>query len=523
MQEKHNAHSNNKITRNAGTVAFFTAISRLAGLARDVVVVHLFGASRITDIFYIAFTIPNVMRRLVAEGALTVSFVPVYTDVLHQEGRREAKDFFRVTLGALILVLLAMVGLGLIFAKPLVLMLASGLADEPVMLDSATLMTRQLFPYLFFISLVALCMGVLNAHQKFATPAAAPILLNLSMISCMALFYEKLGIEALVLGVVVGGVIQLLLQLPSLRQLNLLVYPKFNFSNEPLRKLGKLLLPAVFGIGVYQLNIVVLRQLGSYLPAGQITHYYNADRLMQLALGIFAISIATAALPSLSSLKVKKDYKGLVEAWVFTTRLTNFITIPAALGLAGCAFPIVCVLYFHGAYTADDVLLTANAAMGFAPGLVAIAIMRTTVQVFYSLEDMKTPVYVGAATVVINLFLGILLLRYEVFGLAISFSIACAIQCVMLYALLTRKLRLLAHAVNHVSLLWSMLWQLGTAILAVSAARWTFSYADFYEGPSLANVSVLFVGIMVAVLIYFALAYVMKSEELKAIVRAFKK
>lgn len=507
--------SDRKIVKRAGVVAFYTMLSRIAGLARDLVIVNLFGASGVTDAFFIAFTIPNMMRRFVAEGALTVAFVPVYTDVMVQQDKNAAREFFRATLGALLILLVILVMLGMLFAKPLVLAFASGFSDEPEKLALATDLTRWLFPYVFFISLVALCMGALNANKRFAAPAAAPIFLNLSMIACTLGLYSHFdqSIYALAVGVLLGGVIQLLLQVPAMRGIGLIVSPTMKWNTEPLKRLVRILIPALFGVAVYQLNLMVLRQLGSYLPAGQITHYYNADRLMQLALGVFAISIATAALPSMSKQRVHKNLDALSDTWFYTTRLTNFITIPAAIGLIGIAGPIASVLYFHGAYTQIDVDFTAMAAVGFAPGLVAIALTRTTVQAFYAFEDMKTPVYVGVATVIVNLFLGIALLNLEVFGLALTLSISSTLQAIALIFLLRKRLHLRVR-----ELMKSMFIQAILGLIAVAAACWTLSGGSWSLGPSLQNIALLGLGMAVAMLIYFAGAFVLRFDEFRSLI-----
>lgn len=519
MESKNSDGTNQKITKRAGVVAFYTMLSRIAGLARDLVVVNLFGASGITDAFFIAFTIPNMMRRFVAEGALTVAFVPVYTDVLVQDGRKAAREFFKATLGALLLLLFFLVAAGMYFSEPLVLAFASGFSDEPDKLALATNLTRSLFPYVFFISLVALCMGALNANKRFAAPAAAPIFLNLSMIGCtwgLYSYFEQ-PIFGLAVGVLLGGVIQLLLQIPSMREIGLLTTPSSNWDSAPLKRLVRILIPALFGVAVYQLNLIVLRQLASYLPAGQITHYYNADRLMQLALGVFAISIATAALPSMSEQRVRKDLKALSETWFYTTRLTNFITIPAALGLIGIAGPIASVLYFHGAYTQADVNYTAMAAVGFAPGLVAIALTRTTVQAFYAFEDMKTPVYVGIGTVIVNLGLGISLLHLEVFGLALTLSVSSIFQAIVLIVLLKNRLKLSVGTLAK-----SMGIQLVLGLISVAAAWWTLNGGSWELGPTPQNCALLMLGVSVAVVFYFSSAWALGLDELRTVKNKIK-
>lgn len=498
-----------QLTKHAGVVAFFTTLSRIAGLARDMVTAHLFGANATMDAFNIAFTIPNTLRRFVAEGALTVAFIPVYTEVMRQEGADKAKRFYQSVLGLLLITLVILVILGVLGASGLVYAFASGFAERPDQMEIAVSLTRWMFVYVFFISLVALSMGALNSHKHFTTPAASPILLNIAMIGCAYSLhgYFKHPIYALAIGVVLGGVLQLAVQLPTLARYGLLLKPSFKFHTEPVRKLLRILFPSVFGVAIYQINLMILRQLGSYLPAGQITCYSTADRLMQLALGIFAISIATATLPAMS--EQTDDYKKLIQTWSFSTRLTNFITFPAAVGLCVIGLPIVSVLFFHGAYDWEATKLTAYATIAFAPGLITVAFSRTTVQAFYALQDMRTPVWIAAFILVINLALGLVLMRYQVVGLALSLTLSSFIQTFLLLYFLRRKIGRLGAR----SMLKSMLQQATIAGLMGFIAYWISSFGDWSKGPSLHNALLLGASLGISMLFYGAVNLGLKSEE----------
>ncbi len=501
----------NRITKSAGVVAFFTMLSRFAGLARDMVTFHFFGANATTDAFFVAFTIPNILRRFVAEGALTVAFIPVYSEVRRNEGDKAALQFYAAVLGLLLVTLALLVLGGVTFASYLVYAFASGFAEHPEQMQIATWLTRFMFPYVFFISLVALCMGVLNSHRHFAVPAASPILLNLAMIGCTYGLISRFSepIWALAIGVILGGILQLLIQIPALYRYGLLVLPSFQWNTKPVKKLVRIMFPALFGIAVYQLNLIILRQLGSYLPAGQISYYYNADRLMQLALGIFSISIATAALPMMSEQTAQGDRAGLMRTWLFSTKLTNFITIPAAWGLMLIGIPIVSTLYLHGQYHWADVQLTAYATMAFAPGLISIAVSRTAIQVFFALEDLRTSVITGAVTVVVNLILGILLLRFEVVGLAWSLTLSSWFQTIILVIWL--KLRMGKLGLR--SLLSSMMKQTCLAAFSTVTAWLICLNADWSLGPTLWNVGMLVLAIGSAMFLYAFGAILLKYEE----------
>lgn len=500
-----------KIAGHAGVVAFFTTLSRIAGLVRDQVTLHVFGATATTDAFFVAFTIPNTLRRFVAEGALTISFIPVYSDVRRHEGEDEAKKFYASTLGLLLIVLTVLVILGIIFASSMVYAFASGFAQHPAQMAMATWLTQLMYPYIFFISLVALYMGVLNSHHHFAVPAASPILLNVAMVVCTLGFhsYFEEPILALALGVLIGGVLQLIVQFPVLYRYGLLIRPSFQFNTKPIRKLLHVLFPSVFGIAVYQINLLISRQLGSYLPAGQISYYYTADRLMQFALGIFAFSIATAALPAMSEQTSTGDIKGLVKTWGFSTRLTNFITVPAAFGLMAIGVPIVSVLYLHGQYNWHDVQVTAWATIAFAPGLIFVAMSRTTVQAFYAMKDMRTPVMVAIVCVIVNLICGIALLKYEVVGLAWSLTISSFVQTIMLIVWLRLKVGFLGAR----SLLISLIQQCIFSSLIAGIAWWICLSVDWSQSVNLYNVFVLFLAIIVAICLYVSVALLFKIEE----------
>lgn len=509
-----------QLTKHAGVVAFFTTLSRIAGLSRDMVTAHLFGANATMDAFNIAFTIPNTLRRFVAEGALTVAFIPVYTELRSQEGLESAKNFYRSVLGLLFITLSILVILGILGATGLVYAFASGFANRPDQMELAISLTRWMFVYVFFISLVALSMGVLNSHKHFATPAASPILLNLAMIGCAYGLYHyfKLPIYALAMGVILGGILQLAAQLPTLYRYGLLLRPSFKLNTKPIKKLLRILFPSVFGIAIYQINLMVLRQLGSYLPEGQITCYSTADRLMQLALGIFAISIATATLPAMSEQTASElnSHHKLIQTWSFSTRLTNFITFPAAFGLTVIGLPIVSVLFFHGAYDWEATQLTAHATIAFAPGLISVAFSRTTVQAFYALQDMKTPVWIAAFILVINLGLGLALMRYEVIGLALSLTLSSFVQTILLVYFLRRKIGLLGGKI----MLRSMLEQFFCSAIMAAFAYAICSFGNWADGPSLKNILLLAASLSAAIFCYAGIHLLFKSEEAHLIKQA---
>lgn len=509
------------IVRAAFVVGGLTLASRVAALVRDLAISHVFGATRLTDVFFMAFTIPNVLRRLVAEGGTTVAFIPVYTQVREKEGDETARRFLAATFGLALVGVLVMTILGILGAPALVWAFASGFADEPEAFALGVELTRWLFPYVYFISLVAIAMGALNAHGHFAAPAAAPVLLNAAMVGSMLLLrgvFEQ-PIYVLVVGVLVGGVLQLLAQLPALRAHGLLVVPSFDWKMPAVRRLLKVLAPALFGLGVYQVNILVLRQLASYLPEGHMTYYYNADRLTQFAFGVFGVAIATAALPTMSQHAARGEHEQLLSTWRQSVRLTNFVIIPSAAGLATIALPIVAVLYRHGAFTWADVEQTALATAAFCPWLVATSAVRSTTQVFYALEDLKTPVKVSAFTVVLTLAFGLALLGLGVAGLCLALSLASFVQLVVMTILLRKRVGRL----GLVELARVSFRQAGLTAVAVLGAWLVSQLGVWEEGPSALNVVVLFGSIGVAIAVYALGAFGLRMEEATAVVNKLRR
>ena len=313
------------LLRNAGVVTVFTLLSRILGAARDLVIAHFFGAGLATDAFVQAFTIPNVFRRLTAEGAITQAFIPLYTEIREKEGPAAAGLFASRSLGLALICVSGLTGLGMVFAPELVYLFAAGFKDNPGKFQLTVDLTRMMFPYLLLVTLVAWAMGVLNARSRFAAPAAAPMLLNLGIIgSAIAISpFLETPIHGIAIGVLLGGFLQVLLQVPSLRGIRQSLKPACFRHDPEIIRLLKLLGPTVFGAGVYQINIVVLRNLASFLPEGQVTHYYNSSRLTELALGVFLFGIVSAALPELSRHTALKDWERMRRTLHFSMANTH--------------------------------------------------------------------------------------------------------------------------------------------------------------------------------------------------------
>jgi putative peptidoglycan lipid II flippase len=394
-----------KLTRAAGVVGSFTLLSRVSGLLRDVVIGFLFGAQGAADAYFVAFRIPNLLRRLTAEGALTIAFIPVFTNYMAKEGRAEAIRVTQIVFTFLAIFLALITLLGIVFARPLTGFFAPGFVQEPEKFQMAVSLTRWMFPYIFFVSLVALAMGVLNALRHFMAPAVSPVLFNLCNIFCAILFYPLLEepILGLAFGVLIGGAAQLLFQIPYLMKQGIHLRFNFNFRHPGLGRLLYLMGPAAFGAAVYQINVLVSTMLASFLPSGSVSYLYYADRFLEFPVGIFAIALGTAALPSFSALVVAGNVKELRATLAYALRIVNFICLPATAGLAVLAVPLFAIFFQRGAFDAAATLNSAQALIFFSFGLWSISGTKLVAPVFYAMEDTKTPVFVGIIAFMVNL------------------------------------------------------------------------------------------------------------------------
>ena len=438
-------HENTRVTMAAGTVGSATLLSRVFGYLRDMVFAGVFGAGPMADAFIAAFRIPNLLRRLFGEGSLGISFIPVFAETLQREGAEEAFCLARSMFRLLSVILVAAAALGILAAPLVTRLVAYGFTRSPEQFALTVSLTRIMFPYIFFIGLVALSMGVLNVLGHFAAPALAPVLLNLAMIGSMllAVFWSPdpiVRVTALAVGVLVGGGLQLALQLPFLARRGVRLRRKTPIGHPGLKKIGRLFLPATFGAAVFQVNTLVVNLLASFLPAGSISYLYFADRLVQFPLGIFGISTATAVLPSLSRLAAAGDRDALKQTFGFAMRLVFFICVPAMVGLAVLREPIVALLFQRGQFGADATLLTARALLYYACGLWAFSAVRIVAAVFYALQDARTPVKIALVSIAANLLLGWLLMKpMQHAGLALALTASSALNlCLLLAALRSR-------------------------------------------------------------------------------------
>jgi len=430
------------LVRSAGVVAFFTLLSRILGLVRDMVVAYAFGSGAHADAFFVAFRIPNLLRRLVAEGALTASFLPVYTDTLENRSPEEAQRVVRITF-SLLSVCVALISLaGVVFSPWVIQVFAPGFRADPDKFHLAVSLNRIVFPYLFFISLVALCMGILNAQGHFAAPAASPVLLNVAMIAGALGFSRWFDppIYGLAVGVLAGGFLQLLLQVPPMAARRVRFGFLFTLRDPAVNQIGRLFLPAAFGAAVYQLNTLVSTIFASFLPEGSVSYLWYAGRLLEFPLGVFGMALAIAAFPRLSQESSRGDAERFRQILEESLRMVTFVMVPATIGLVVLSKPIVQVLFQRGEFDSATTVGTTKALVWYCVGMWPIAASRILVSAFYSLQDTATPVRLSVVSFAANVAFSLVLMGpMGHAGLALANSLAAAVNVAQLLSRLRSR------------------------------------------------------------------------------------
>lgn len=430
---------NHEIVKNLSVVSFFTFISRILGLARDVCIAYFFGAGIATDAFFVAFRIPNLFRRLLGEGGLSASFIPVYSDNLVNKKPEDSSDLLETVFTVLFLALLFLAIIGVVLSFAFVAVTAPGFIGKPLEFRLTVYLTKIMFPYIFLVGLTAFFAGILNVHKSYAPGAMYPIILNVMLI-VSAVFLRTLfknGIYALALGVIIGGVLQVFSQLFFLKKKKIKLRFRLNLKNKDARDVFRLLSPSLIGMAVIQLNLLFDTLLASFLPKGSISYLYYGDRLYQFPLGVFAIALQTAIFPTLSASFAKGAMEEIDGAFNFSSSLMFYIIIPSSIGLAILRGPLVDLIYRHGIFNGYDAQKTAYVLLFFIFGLWASALLKTVIPVFYSARDTKTPVNAAIYSLILNISLAVALMRYMgVYGLALASSISLIFN----YLFLLRKL-----------------------------------------------------------------------------------
>ncbi|HUF71468.1 MAG TPA: murein biosynthesis integral membrane protein MurJ [Gammaproteobacteria bacterium] len=397
------------LIRSTSAVGSMTLLSRISGLAREIVFARLFGAGPFMDAFFFAFKLPNLLRRFFAEGAFSQAFVPVIAEFRATRSAEEARELVARVSGTLALTLFVVSLAGVVAAPVLVLIFGTGFATGDGPVELATQMLRFTFPYIFFISLTAMAGAVLNTWGRFAVPAFTPVLLNLVLIAAAIWLAPRLGEPtlALAVGVFVAGLVQLLFQLPFLISAGLLPRPRLGFAHEGVRRILKLMLPIIFGSSVAQINILFDTWIATFLAAGSISWLYYSDRLVEFPLGVFGIAIATVILPTLSSHHARESRESFSATIDWALRSVLLIALPAAVALFLLAEPLLATLFFGGAFVAFDVEMAGASLMAFAPGLLGFILVKILVPGYFSRQDSKTPVKIAVKALVLGMVLNV--------------------------------------------------------------------------------------------------------------------
>lgn len=426
------------------TVGSMTFLSRILGFVRDTLIARVFGAGLLTDAFFVAFKIPNLLRRLSAEGAFSQAFVPVLAEYKNRRGHEATRDLVDHVTTLLGLVLVVVTLLGMLAAPWIVYISAPGFAENPDKFALTVDLLRIIFPYIFFISLVSLAGGVLNTYNKFMVPAFGPVWLNVAFIVAALFFapYFDPPVMVLAWAVFVGGILQLVFQLPFLAKLGLFPRIRLNTKDEGVRRILKLMGPAVFGVSIAQISLLINTIFASFLVTGSVSWLYYADRLMEFPTGVMGVALGTILLPSLSKSYADQadgEYSKLLD---WGLRLTFILALPAAVALAVLSIPLVTSLFHYGAFTDHDVLMTRQALVAYSIGLLGLIMVKVLAPGFYSRQNVKTPVKIAVFTLFATQIMNVVFvfgLDLKHAGLALAIGLGACINAALLYFYLRKS------------------------------------------------------------------------------------
>jgi len=509
--------------KSTAVVAAMTFLSRILGLIRDIIFATFFGADGGTDAFFVAFKIPNFMRRLFAEGAFAQSFVPVFSEYKETRSIEDLKDLINHVAGSLGGFLLIFSATGSLAAPLLVYLFAPGFADENRYQLTAD-MLRITFPYIFFIALTAFAGGILNSYNKFAVPAFTPVILNLCLISAAIWGSEHFQnpVMALAWGVALAGLLQLLFQFPFLAKLHLLPLPKFNRAHEGVIKIQKLMLPAIIGSSVAQINLLLDTIIASFLVAGSVSWLYYSDRLVEFPLGVFGIALATVILPSLSKQHASQSADEFNRTIDWALKLVTLIAIPAALGLFLLAGPLLAALFGYGEFSLHDTKMSELSLMAYALGLPAFIYIKVLAPGYYARQDTQTPMRIGVKAMIANMFLNLLfvipLVLIEFDGTHIGLALATTGSAYMNAYLLYRGLKaqnIYRHLSGWIRLLTQVI--IANVVMATFLIYFSPDITTWLSWPIMDRVPVLLGFVFIAMGLYLASLFLFgfKPRQLK--------
>lgn len=511
-----------KIVKATGFISLATFLSRILGYIKDMILAKYFGATGLSDVFFVAFRIPNLLRELFAEGSMSSAVIPVLKESQIKKGEDEAREIAKSLFTAIILIVGGITLLGIIFSPFIVKIIAPGFISNPQKFELTVLLTKIMFPFLLFISLASLTMGVLNTNNIFFIPALAPCFLNISVILLVVGFSSFFfnPIISVAVGVTLGGILQWLIQTPAYYKAGY----RFGFArfHPALKKIAILVIPTTLSLTVNQINIFVSTIIASFLSEGSVTYLYYSMRLIQLPIGIFGVAVGMAVLPALSQHVAEGKIDLLKEDFSFSIRLLFFLVIPSMFGLIMLKEPVVNTLFQRGAFDLNATLNTAQALLFYSFGIWATVGSRTITATFYSFQDTKTPVICATAGMFTNVTVSLLLMNLMKHnGIALAYSTAATVQFILLSIFLTRKIPEISFrpiAISAIKNIFGSLIAVGVAkiICSIEPSLWRRSDAMLLKFAYLGT------AISVAVFLYLVIAYIMKNEELGYILKKFK-
>ena len=458
------------LLRALGTISSLTLVSRILAFTRDVLIARIFGAGMVTDAYFVAIKLPNLLRRLFAEGAFSQAFVPIFGEYKNRRGHDDTKLLVDHVTTMLAIILFVVTLVGILAAPLLVYISAPGFVKDAAKFDLTVQMLQITSPYIFFISLVAVAAGILNTYNKFWVPAFAPILLNTCLIggALWAVPYFDQPIMGMAWAWFIAGFVQLAFQIPFLKKIGMLPRIRFNFKDEGMRRVIKQMGPAVFGVSIAQISLIINTIFASFLVAGSVSWLYYADRLMEFPTGILGVAISTILLPSLSQCYASNntvEYSRLLD---WGLRLTIMLTLPAALALGMISVPLLATFFQHGAFSAHDVMMTSRALIGYSIGLVGLILVKILAPGFYARQDIRTPVKIGIVTLLATQAMNALFIGWiQHAGLALSIGLgACLNSAILFYYL--RK-----HGIYHPEPGWAKFFlKIVIAVAALALTLW---------------------------------------------------
>lgn len=494
------------LLKSLATISGLTLVSRILAFARDVLIARVFGAGMATDAFFVAFKLPNLLRRMFAEGAFSQAFVPIFGEYKHRRGHEETKLLVDHVTTMLALILFVVTLIGIIAAPILVYISAPGFVQDAEKFELTVQLLRYTSPYIFFISLVAVAAAILNTYNKFWVPAFAPILLNICFIGGALWLapYCNPPIMALAWAVLVAGFVQLAFQIPFLKRIGMMPTLRLNFKDPGMWRVIKQMGPALFGVSISQISLIINTIFASFLVAGSVSWLYYADRLMEFPSGVLGAALGTILLPSLSKCYASNNTVEYSKLLDWGLRLTLMLALPAALALGMIAVPLLATFFQRGAFTAHDVVMTSQALIGYSVGLIGMILVKILAPGFYARQDIKTPVKIGIVTLIATQAMNALFaygMQLHHAGLALSIGLGACLNSAILFHYLRK------HGIYQPEPGWAKFFlKIGIAVCALGLALWfgmgtTDSWLNSGGWARIGRLTLLVVG---GITVYFA-------------------